>query len=69
MKLPKYGGSAVLGSMKFNQPEDYKRYGYAAGKEVESGVLKISQIIEKPGVGMIDSDYAVISAVCSGRSF
>ncbi|MFA5991048.1 MAG: UTP--glucose-1-phosphate uridylyltransferase [Candidatus Doudnabacteria bacterium] len=57
----KHGGSALLGSMRFNQPEDYKRYGYAAGKEVSEGVLKISQIIEKPGAGMIDSDYAVIS--------
>ncbi len=65
----KYGGSALLGSMKFNQPEDYKRYGYASGKEVGDGVLKISQIIEKPGVGMIDSDYAVISGSVFGPEF
>jgi UTP--glucose-1-phosphate uridylyltransferase len=56
------GGSAVLASVKKNKPEDYKRYGYAAGKELEEGILKIDQIIEKPGVGRIDSDYAVISA-------
>ncbi len=56
------GGSAVLASVRKNKPEDYKRYGYAAGKELEDGVLKIDQIIEKPGVGRINSDYAVISA-------
>jgi UTP--glucose-1-phosphate uridylyltransferase len=52
--------------MRFNSPEDYKRYGYAAGKEIEPGILKISQIIEKPGIGMIDSDYAVISGSIFG---
>jgi len=65
----KFGGSAILGSMKFNKPEDYKRYGYAAGAEVEPGVLKISQIVEKPGVGMINSDYAVISGSIYGPEF
>ncbi|HYC79940.1 MAG TPA: sugar phosphate nucleotidyltransferase [Candidatus Binatia bacterium] len=58
----KLGGSALLASVKKNKPEDYARYGYAAGKELEPGVLKIGQIIEKPGVGQIDSDYAVVSA-------
>ena len=61
-----YGGSAILGSMKFNKPEDYKRYGYAEGKEMAEGVLKISRVVEKPGVGMIDSDYAVISGSVFG---
>ncbi len=57
----KLGGSAVLASMRTKEPEDYKRYGFAAGKEVGTGLLKINQIVEKPGVGMIDSDYAVVS--------
>jgi UTP--glucose-1-phosphate uridylyltransferase len=56
------GGSAVLASVRKNSPEDFKRYGYAAGQETESGVLKINQIIEKPGQGRINSDYAVVSA-------
>jgi UTP--glucose-1-phosphate uridylyltransferase len=43
-----------------NKPEDYKRYGYAGGKEIKPGILSIDEIIEKPGVGMIDSDYALI---------
>jgi len=56
----KNGGIATLASIRSNKPEDYKRYGYAAGKELSSGLLKIEQVIEKPGVGMIDSDYAII---------
>lgn len=62
----KYGGSAVLGSLKMNSPEDYKRYGYAAGKELSAGVLKIDEVVEKPGPGMIDSDFAVISGSIYG---
>lgn len=58
----KLGGSAILAAMRKSKPEDYKRYGYAAGKEIEPGILRIDEIVEKPGVGMIKSDYAVISA-------
>lgn len=56
----KYGCS-ILSSMKFTRPEDEKRYGYAAGKEVEKGVVKVSDLVEKPGVGKRPSDFAVIS--------
>ncbi len=62
----KLNGSAVLGSLRLNKPEDYKRYAYAAGDEVEKGIIKVNQIIEKPGVGRVDSDYAVISGSVYG---
>jgi len=52
--------SAVIASMRMNKPEDYKRYGYADGKEISNGVLEMSRIVEKPGAGMIESDYALI---------
>jgi UTP--glucose-1-phosphate uridylyltransferase len=52
--------SAVIASIRKNTPEDYKRYGYAAGREIKPGVLEIKEIVEKPGVGRIDSDYALI---------
>jgi UTP--glucose-1-phosphate uridylyltransferase len=45
--------------MRANKPEDYKRYGYAIGNEVRPGVLKISEMIEKPGPGRITSDFAI----------
>lgn len=60
------GGYATLASIRMNKPEDYKRYGYAAGKELEAGVLKIEEIVEKPGVGRIDSDYAIIGGAVYG---
>ncbi len=52
--------SAVIASITKKTPEDYKRYGYAAGKEMSPGVLEIQEIIEKPGVERIKSDYALI---------
>ena len=56
----KHGGSAVLGSIRTTRDEDYQRYGYAIGKEVETGVVSIEKFIEKPGVGVTDSPYAVV---------
>lgn len=52
--------TAVLASIRMDKDEDYKRYGYAAGTELEPGILEINRIVEKPGPGMIDSDYAII---------
>lgn len=54
------GGSCVLGSIRTNKDEDYQRYGFATGSAVEGGI-KIEQIVEKPGAGRIDSDYALVS--------
>lgn len=56
----KFGADAVLASIRMSSPEDYKRYGYAAGTEKEPGVLSIDKFVEKPGPGTINSDYAVI---------
>jgi len=53
--------SAILASMRTNNPEDYKRYGFAAGKEKHEGLIQIERVIEKPGPGMIDSDFAIVS--------
>lgn len=56
-----HGGSAILGSIRSDKPEDYNRYGYADGQEITDGLLKIKNIIEKPGPNQIDSDYAIVS--------
>ncbi|MBP9815910.1 UTP--glucose-1-phosphate uridylyltransferase [Candidatus Woesebacteria bacterium] len=56
----KYGAS-VLSSMRKPTPEDSKRYGYVAGQEVDPGVYKVSDIIEKPGPDNMPSDMAIIS--------
>jgi UTP--glucose-1-phosphate uridylyltransferase len=51
---------ATLASIRKSSPEDYKRYGYADGRELEPGVLQIEHLEEKPGPGKMDSDYAVM---------
>lgn len=41
--------SSVLTCVHRDNDEDYKRYGYVAGQEVESGLVELSTIVEKPG--------------------
>ncbi len=55
------GGSAILGSIKATKEEDYRRYGIAAGEEINDHTLKVHKVIEKPGIGVVDSDYAIVS--------
>lgn len=62
----KQEASAVLASIRMNKPEDYKRYGYAVGEEAGKGLLKIDQVVEKPGVGRIKSDFALIGGAVYG---
>lgn len=54
-------GSTVLCAFKTGDPADTKKYGYAAGVEVDDGVFKVNQIIEKPGPEKAPSDYAILS--------
>ncbi len=56
-----HGGSAILSCIRTTRDEDYKRYGFVTGKEERPGLLKVENIIEKPGPGNTNSDYAVIS--------
>jgi UTP--glucose-1-phosphate uridylyltransferase len=56
----KYGGS-VLAGIRANSDEDYNRYGFAGGREVEPGVIKADVIIEKPGKANAPSDLATVS--------
>lgn len=52
---------SILGAIRTKNPEDTKRYGFAAGKEVRKGVIKVSDLIEKPGPKNAPSDLAVVS--------
>lgn len=61
-----YGGSAVLSSVRRNSPDDYKRYGYVDGQSVAEGVMRVERMVEKPGPGVIDSDFAVVSGFLFG---
>lgn len=57
----KLGGS-VLTCVRRDGDEDYGRYGYVDGKEVEPGLLDMTTIIEKPGSrAKAPSDLATVS--------
>ncbi|NOY15179.1 MAG: UTP--glucose-1-phosphate uridylyltransferase [bacterium] len=53
--------ASVLGCVQTSRPEDTRRYGYAAGTEVENGVIEVAELIEKPGPDKAPSDLAVVS--------
>ncbi len=54
--------ATILGGMKAQNDEYYKKYGFAGGQKVEDGIIKVSKIIEKPGSKeAAPSDLAIIS--------
>ncbi len=56
----KYGYSCLSG-VKANKDEDYDRYGFVGGKELEDGIIDAKVIIEKPGKENAPSDIATVS--------
>ena len=56
----KYGGS-ILGGIKATKDEDYDRYGFAGGTEMEDGIIKANVVIEKPGKENAPSNLATVS--------
>lgn len=64
-----FGGSAILAGINATTPEDYKRYGYAAGTRNAEGALKIEQIVEKPGKPLENDHSAVVSGLVLGPEF
>lgn len=56
----KYGASCLAG-IRATKDEDYSRYGFAGGDEVEPGVIDAKVIIEKPGKEKAPSDLATVS--------
>lgn len=54
--------SSVLACIRAKDENDYKRYGFAAGTEIEKGVIDIKELIEKPGSkAKSPSDLATVS--------
>lgn len=52
----------IIGGIRANSPDDYKKYGYVGGQEVEPGVVEVNKIIEKPGTPeAAPSDLGAIS--------
>ncbi len=56
----KYGVSC-LGSIRAKNDEDYNRYGFVGGEEIEPGVIDAKVIIEKPGKVSAPSDLGNVS--------
>lgn len=63
------GGSAVLAGVKASSSEDYKRFGYAVGSNIEEGVLKIEQMVEKPGKPLESGHIATVSGMLFSPDF
>ncbi|HUX05559.1 MAG TPA: sugar phosphate nucleotidyltransferase [Acidimicrobiales bacterium] len=55
-------GLGVLSCIRADDDDDYTRYGYVGGKEIEPGILKIESIVEKPGRSNAPSDLASVSS-------
>lgn len=51
----------ILGCIRTDNPEDTKKYGFAKGKEIAEGVIKVDDLIEKPGADKKPSNLAVVS--------
>lgn len=54
-------GGAVLGGIRLAKDEDYTRYGYVEGKEIEKGIWRVERLIEKPGRDRAPSDLAIVA--------
>lgn len=52
---------SVLASVKAKSDEDYDRYGFAGGDEIEDGLIDAKTIIEKPGKQNAPSNLATVS--------
>jgi UTP--glucose-1-phosphate uridylyltransferase len=50
-----------MGAIRTSKPEDADKYGFAEGVEIEPGIIKADEMIEKPGAGNCPSDLALVS--------
>lgn len=55
-------GCSVMGSIRARKDEDYKRFGFAAGKALQPDLIDVESVIEKPGKENAPSDLANVTA-------
>jgi UTP--glucose-1-phosphate uridylyltransferase len=53
----------ILPAYETSDPEAGARYGFVTGDEVEPGILKVKEIVEKPGKGQAPSTYATVGGL------
>lgn len=56
----KYGGG-VFCCKRATSDSEYDSYGFAAGSEIEEGLLKMDEVVEKPGKANAPSELASVS--------
>jgi len=54
-------GTNILGCVKTDDPADTLKYGYVGGETVADGVIKVGELIEKPGINKAPSNLAAVS--------
>lgn len=54
-------GNSVISCIKAASDEDYDRYGFVGGEQIEPGLIKMETIVEKPGKATAPSDLASVS--------
>jgi UTP--glucose-1-phosphate uridylyltransferase len=55
-------GTSILGGLKIDTEDGYRKYAYVGGEKVSENVVKVQKIIEKPGIDREGlSDLAIIS--------
>ncbi len=55
-----YGGN-ILASIRTDEAEDADKYGFVKGSKIAEGVIKVDELIEKPGMAKRPSNLAVVS--------
>lgn len=60
IKVYEQHGSIVLPCLKATKDVDYDRYGILAGTELDGGLMKMNQIVEKPGKDKAPSQFASV---------
>jgi UTP--glucose-1-phosphate uridylyltransferase len=51
----------ILAAIRTDRPDDTLKYGFVGGEEVRPGVVRVREIIEKPGPSRAPSDLAIVS--------
>lgn len=62
-------GGGVLSCKRALNDDEYDRYGFASGTEINPGLISIDKIVEKPGIENAPSDLASVSSYLLPGSF
>lgn len=54
-------GASVLSAVRAKTDADYSSYGIAGGETVANGIIKVKELVEKPGKDKAPSDLATVS--------